>query len=192
MTDAPVDFVDDVILPAIDTATQATVSRYGRHVHPDGVRLEIYTYAYGPGRKHIAKWLAEGDQLHIDRALRHVGRQYAERQKAARCGYAFEDVAWYSEEKLHGLLEVALDDQWDGLTGDTDADGRGGGAPQEGGTLLAMVADIRAALDASPAERHVLESMDLGSVEYQAALSALSVFLGGCFPAAPGYRRRAG
>lgn len=189
MTD-PVEFTDEHLAQACEFAATATQRRYRRHVDHGKILDELYDYANGPGRKHITKWLATGQPDQMLRALFNVAKQYAERQKAKASGYHFDDIHWYSTDRIVELLPLALDDSWDGLTGEDDEPHRGGSAGSETGGLLASVADVRAALRALPAERLTLLSFDQDSDEYGVAVSRVCDWLGGPFPAADGYRRR--
>lgn len=164
-------------------------SRYHRFVDKDDVAQELRVYAMGEGKPHLDKFVSEGEEFRVQRALYGAGKQYAEREKAAQSGYSFEDVAWYSPEKLADLIPLALSDGWEGLTGQGDETaGYGSTDGREGGTLLAMVADVRRAISRSGLPRHTA-SYDPDTELGTSNLQALADQLGGEFPDAPGYGR---
>lgn len=183
------EFNDGTVLPLIEHAADHAAPRYEQYVDPDDLRQELAAYAYGPGRSHITQHLKTGDELAARRLLHNAAKQYCEREKAHASGYQFEDIAWYSPAKLPDYLAYALDSKWDGLTGEHDGGSRTPSG-REGGTLLAMVADVRAALRACPDAEHVVRGGDPESDVYEEALGVLAGWLGGEFPDAPGFRRR--
>lgn len=162
--------------------------RYGRWgVTWDDIAQELWLYIHGPGKKHIDKWVADDEWFRVVRALFGVAKQYALNEKAALSGYDFNDLAWYSPEKLAELVPLALAANWDGMSTDGDAEtgGRGNVDPAEGGNLLAMVMDVRRAVRG-------MEDLSFDP-ETEAGMHNLQTLcgrLGGEFPSAPGYRRR--
>lgn len=185
----PHEFKDETVLEAIDFVTSQTAVKFRDFTSADDVRQELAVYAYGEGRKHIAKWYAADEKHRVYLALFGVANQYGETQKAAASGYEFQDLAWYAPDKLRDWLPFALDPAWDGLSGERDGGGRQSSG-REGGTLLAMVADLRSALRACPAAAHaVTPPCDDHSEEYHGGLVALADWLGGEYPSAPGYQR---
>lgn len=170
-------------------ATQ-TEKKYKGFVDRDDVLQELNLYALTAGSKTFARWAGEEDgQFRITRALFGAANQYAETEKAARSGYEFGDIAWYTPSRLYQLLPLALDSEWDGLTGAGEENESSSKQPSfESGTLLAMVSDVRTALGnavdwAKPDDFD--PETDLGMER----LVALADRLGGEFPDAPGYRR---
>lgn len=185
--DAPIP-VD--IPSAVATAASAIYGRYSDWVPREDIHQEILLYTLGAGKKIIGKWAAEGDHLRVQLALRGAGKQYCENEKAVVSGYSFDDLAWYSPEKIADLIPLALNPNFDGMSGD-DGDvngGRGQTAGREGGGLLAMVLDVRRALDKVGLEGVVNIDTDTLTTD-PACLHALSEFLGGDYPNAPGYQR---
>lgn len=165
-------------------------ARYAGFADADDFRQEMHLYRLTAGKKHIEKWLRDGDYYRVRKALHGVVKRYGEEQKALASGYSYSDIAWYSPEKLADLVPLALDSQWDGLTGESgDGERRGKTDGREGGTLLAMIADVRSVLppDVLPGDYDPLTEAGLER------LRVLSERLGGESPsdAAPGYRRRA-
>lgn len=181
------------LLEEIGFVTSRLHRGFMRYVDRDDLHQEIALYAWGEGKREVARLIERDDGQRLRLLLYGAGRQYAEREKAYRSGYSFADIAWYTPETLRDLVPLALDPDFDGLTGDHDEPNVGGGkqsAGSESGTLLAMIADTRRALEACPAERHDLSSLDETSDEYTLALTQLAEYLGGPFPEAPGYRPR--
>lgn len=169
-----------------------TYGNFRRWVTADDVEQELRLYALvPPGSRQFTKWAEQEDgEWRTMRALFGAARQYAEREKAVQSGYEVEDVAWYSPSKLAALIPLALDPNWDGLTGEDEEPGQpGGSAPAfEGGTLLAMVADVRAALG-SAMDWATVQDFALDDELGMERLVGLADKLGGEFPDAPGYRR---
>lgn len=166
--------------------------KFSRFVDKNDLHQELYLYALDRGAKHIERWREKGEKHRIYLALFGAARQYCEREKALQSGYDFDDIAWYSPEKLRDLIPLATDPNFDGITGeaeDANTEGSRQVAGREGGTLLAMIADIRTALRACPQARHVVESTSEDSDEFEAALIVLADFLGGEFPESPAYAR---
>jgi hypothetical protein len=164
-------------------------SRYPRFVDRDDVEQELRVYALGEGKKHLDRYVADGDEFRVQRALFGAAKQYAEREKAQKSGYSFEDVAWYSPSKLAELVPLALNPKWDGLTGQGDESAAYGSTDgREGGTLLAMVADVRRAL-APTGTAWTVSDFDPETETGLRNLEWLADQLGGEYPEAPGYGR---
>ena len=172
--------------PLVAGRTQA---RFARFCSRDDVESEVKVYILGEGRSPLEKMLADdtGGEFRAMRALFGVARQFCEREKAVKSGYSFEDVAWYSPAKLVDLLPLALNAGWDGITGEGDETASFGSTDgREGGTLLAMVADIRRALGNVNWQ---LKDFDPETENGQFNLEWLADRLGGEWPEAPGYGR---
>ena len=170
------------------TAAQ-TAKQYGAYVTTTTVAYELINWADGRGEKHLKALTDAGDDAGINQLLEDVARRYAEGVKARSSGYSPDDVAYYSLARLADIVPLALDKEWDGLTGETDSGGRGSGDAREGGVLLAMVVDVRRALGgavdwATPAD------FDPESEEGLGRLRVLQDRLGGGRPVTPGYRGR--
>lgn len=181
--------VDGLLSRAAQVAGK-THARFTRFTSLDDVTQEVRLYILGEGRPHLEKMLtAEGGEFRAMRALYGVARQFCEREKAVKSGYSFEDVAWYSPTKLVDLIPLALNTRWDGITGEGDETASFGSTDgREGGTLLAMVADIRRALGSSGGAWKVTD-FDPETEYGQFNLEWLADRLGGEWPEAPGYGR---
>lgn len=166
-----------------------TAAKYSRYVDREDVEQELRFYALGDGKRALEKFTESGDEFRVQRALYGAARQYAEREKAAKSGYSFDDVAWYSPLKLADLIPLALDGGWDGLVGEGEENSAYGSTDgKEGGTLLAMVADVRIPLYRSGV-RWQPSDFDPSTDDGLKNLEWLADQLGGEFPEAPGYRR---
>lgn len=187
-TAAPVIDVDDVIEYVARRAGQ----KYRGWVQQEDIVSELRVYALGEGARRLAKWAAARESRRVYLALFGVAAQFCEAEKATRSGYHPDDVAWYSPGRVATLVPLAMDPMFDGMTkADTEMDDtiKSRGFGPEGGNLLVQVFDVRAALKARPAARHTLTFADKDSDEYTSAVEALSEYLGGDYPDAPGYRR---
>ena len=168
-----------------------TGQRFGPYVTTADVSQELWLYCHSTGLKHVQKHLEDQDDYRLRKLLFGAARQYAEREKAEQCGYSFDDVAWYSPAKLADLVPIALDPTWDGQTGAPaeDIEVRAKTDGREGGTLLAMIADVRSALKRTPGWESASD-FDPDTEDGYALLLRLSARLGGEFPEAPGFSRR--
>jgi len=181
---------DDEILRTADYVTNRLAGPYKKWTTPDDIRQHIHQYAYGGGKKHLAKWLADGEPHRVVLAFYAVARQHCEKEKAAASGYEVTDLAWYSPENVAKWLPLALDPAWDGTNDVTDeTEFTSGRTPAfEGGSLLATVADVRGALRACPDAAFTVRHDSDDAEAMAEACAKLSRWLGGEYPAAPGYR----
>lgn len=176
--------VDELAGHALKIAV-STHADYHRWVR--GVDLLREMDDYLASNRRMFERLDEDDAL---RAIEDAARLYCERAKAAVCGYEYRDVAWYTPGMVLSLLPLALDPEWDGQTGESDGEGGGSAPPSEGGTLLAMVADVRRAIRIGKLPGSV-GAYDVETDTGMAYVEALVAELGGARPAAPGFERRA-
>lgn len=189
MTEAVAEVQEVDLDRGIRYVSSKSAGRYKRWVSEEDLIQELHLFVLDKGRRDIDKAVSDGDRSRTLRTLFGHARRYAETEKAAQSGYAFEDIAWYDPTKLATLIPMALDPCWDGLVGESDqvgghthTDGR------EGGNLLAMVIDVRIALGstmdwAKPSDFD--PDTDLGMER----LAKLADRLGGEFPNSPGYQR---
>lgn len=168
----------------IHSIADDTARRYREFVDGNDVRQELTAYYFGH-RKQLDKWRL-ADQFRFKRGLYGAAKQYCEREKATKTGYEFDDIAWYEPAQLAHLIPLVFNSNWDGLSGDSVDAGmpRGKSPASEGGTLLTMICDIR----------RVLRGKKLQAADFDPAsergvqnLQRLCEWLGGSFPAAPGY-----
>jgi hypothetical protein len=145
------------------TTAQVTM-RYRRWVDRDDMTQELNLYLLGDGKREAKRAVTVGQ---MNRLLRGVAVQYAEREKAVKSGYSPDDVIWYSRELLEDvLIPLALDDTFDGVISD-----RLGSSQSL--SLVTMVVDVRRAIKAVGAD-----------------VVSVHAFLGGGQPNTGGYRRR--
>lgn len=173
---------------AINRVVAMKFRTYQRWVTRDDLKQELVLY-HLDNKRMFAKWIEEKEQFRLMRALHGAAKQYAEREKAAQSGYEYGDIAWYDPVKLELLIPLALDPTWDGLTGEEEELGMPAAksVSNEGGTLLAMVCDVRRAI----ADMHFSVGFFDSSTEHgQANLEWLCMKLGGEYPEAPGYSPR--
>lgn len=172
----------------IQHVIERTVLKYGAWVDRDDVASEVRLYYMTQGRQ-LRKWYDGGEHFRVYRALFGCGKQYAEREKAEQSGYRFEDLAWYSPARLADLVPLALNPGWDGLVGEQHEAGmpKQRSVDSEGGTLLAMVCDIRRVLKG---KKMSASDFDPTTETGQQGLRRLCELLGGEFPKAPGYQPR--
>jgi RNA polymerase sigma factor (sigma-70 family) len=77
------------------------------------------------------------------RALHNAASKYCQYEKARTSGYEVTDVFFYKREIVEELLASVLSDEWIIPSNDKDLNGdRAKKAPNEGGDLLALQADI--------------------------------------------------
>lgn len=107
--------------------------------------------------KDETKWVA---RKIMARFRRHI-EKYSRKEKAVAVGYSTGDEFFYDTAKVAELLPVALQFETKGIVlVDKVDDGqpRRSPAPNEGGNLLAMVIDIRSALELlDKEEQHILD-----------------------------------
>lgn len=179
---------DVELLKMVSHVAKAGAARYADWVDHSDVYQDLWIYAFTSNRKQLLKWQLAGEKFRLMRALFGAVKQYAETEKAAQSGYEFADVAWYSPDKLADLIPLALNREWDGMTGDEAEEGMPESQTlgREGGNLLAMVCDIRRVIDKEPARYGGWEK---DTANGDANLEWLADRLGGEFPEAPGYSR---
>jgi hypothetical protein len=175
------------LLDHLRHAHQSCRDWYADYVDEDDLHQEMAIYV-AENRDQLQKWIDTNEEHRVKLALKSVARIYGTREKARALGFEYEDVAWYSPEGLVSLIPLALDSRWDGLTGEPEETGMpGAGSPaNEGGTLLAMVLDVRRVIESGT---WLVSDFDLESEQGVANLEWLADRLGGQYPAAPGYRR---
>ena len=166
-----------------------THARYKKWVDLEDIRQELWTYQLGEGGKYFKRWHEKGQHYRVKLALFGAAKQYCEAEKAARSGYSFDDIAWYAPENLAWLVELAFDPQFDGhIQAEHERTGGKKSTGPEGGTILAMVADVRRVLD-NQMKDYRLEDFDEWAPEAEGNLRKLADWLGGEFPNSPGYQR---
>lgn len=179
--------VEEKFIPYAARTVAYKYARWG--VSVDDCKSEILTWYYSDkGQKNITRWLSNDPQqtTRIRYTFTDLARRYAEAEKAQRLGYDPEDVQWYSASLVEALLPLALDPTFDG-TGSLDYDqpenrSRGSRSkkdPAENNDLLAMVVDVRRALDGlGDWVREGVCDSEPGVPLHDSAVEAIVAFLG--------------
>jgi len=133
---------------AVASATRILTSRYRDHVAFEDVQQECYLWLFKNYHK-AERWRSEHGDRHAERtltkALRNAGERYCRAEKAEHDGYLPEDEFFYSIPMVRDLLALSFDPEWM-LPGSIQLDRISSGTPSnEGGNLMAMVADVRRA-----------------------------------------------
>lgn len=170
------------------TVADTVHSRFAEYCDVEDLQAEIVAWSLTrKGSEQITTLSEAADDDGIFKLMQNVALQYAHQERAAKTGYDFEDLSWYSPSKIADLIDLARNPEFDGISGESDDEnsGRGQVIAKEGGNLLAMVLDVRRAISNCGQPY-----LDPETGEYDDNyLEQLSDFLGGEFPGAPGYRR---
>lgn len=150
MTEKPRTTFDQVVSDFAPAVAHRTARSFHHYVDYDDVLQELYAWIYDRGMLKIERWLEREEQqlarLHF--ALLDVARDFAQKERARKAGYEPEDDYFYTAATIDLLMPLVDNPNF---TGQEKPDGEGNGArgskpPQEGGDLLAMVIDVRAAI----------------------------------------------
>lgn len=124
----------------------------------DDIRSEIYVWMVDHHDK-VERWRDEGKvgKSKLGTALYRAGMRWATRERAKLTKTQVQDHVFYSEAVLHELLPDVYDyDDWGITSYEDDTDGRAVSRPGEGNTRLAMLVDIKFALESLPEDDQVL------------------------------------
>lgn len=164
-------------------AAASVMRRYANYIEYEVLLQEGYVWLLANQEK-VEGWLAASPQrtTRLFHSLRDYMIALAEQEKAARCGYDPEDVAWYSATLVEGLLPLALDDTFTPeQINESDGEGKRSKPANEGGDLLAMVLDIRRALKGTNTILFFLDSV-AGDPMWESRIEQLVDYLGGQRP----------
>lgn len=145
---------------AVSSVARQLRSRYRDYCEFADIQQELYIW-YLSHRQKVSAWEEEHDgdekviQRLLTRSLRNAGEKYCRAEKAQQCGYSVEDEYFYSIGQMADLLQVAFDPSWMAPAVDVTHDSAKR-PPQEGGNLVAMVADVNRAFDSLPAWEQAL------------------------------------
>ena len=117
-------------------AANLLAGRYAAwHVDRDDIVQEIWCWVYGDGKTNVERWLARNPQqtTRIFRSMMKAGSAFCETEKAEHVGYHVDDVWWYNEANVSGLMPLVADPTF------TEANGKIG-------ELITMVLDVRAVM----------------------------------------------
>lgn len=134
---------------AVSSASRQLASRYRGHVSFEDVQQECYLWLWQNHHRADA-WREKYEEKHAERtltkALRNAGERYCRAEKAEHEGYVPEDEFFYSIPMVRDLLMLSFDPDWM-APGAPQLDAVRSGTPSnEGGNLMAMVADVGRAL----------------------------------------------
>lgn len=132
----------------VASISRAAASRYHDYVEHADVQQELQLFILENAAQ-VARWYNNSGFHRVALALRGAAKRYCETEKAAASGYSFDDVAWYDPTMLEDLIPLALDERWDGTSPSSEDDDslpRSKRDAAVGGTLLAMVMDVRRAI----------------------------------------------
>lgn len=142
-------------LSAIESASKIVASRYRGYVDFNDLSQEAFLWLVENYAKVLA-WREEHSELHADRkvvkAMRNACERYARKEKAQMDGYEPADEFFYSIPVVANMLRLYFDpDRLTVPSRDFSPRVTGGTPAQEGGNLMAMVADVGRAYEALPA-----------------------------------------
>lgn len=148
-------------LSAIESASKIVASRYRGYVDYNDLTQECFLWLVEHYSKVLA-WREEYSELHAERrvikAMRNACEKYARKEKAQFDGYEPQDEFFYSIPVVADMLRLYLDPDRLTMPGQDQGPKVSGGTPaQEGGNLMAMVADVGRAYEALPDhDKHLL------------------------------------
>lgn len=138
--------VADEFVPAAAATAARRFSRW--RIEYEDVRQEIYVWLYGKGNHKVLRWLAADEQqtTRIWRSMLDVANGYCVTERAFRAGYDPDDDYWYTPGVIEALIPLAQDETFTGQVAEhEDGTSRPHKPMNEGGDLIAMVMDVRAA-----------------------------------------------
>lgn len=161
-------------------------NRYGEFCELDDITQQLWAFVVDEDTRYrLDRLVIRGEAHRARREIYAVGKRWCETEKAARSGYEFKDVAWYHPTQLAELVPLALDAGWNPATSSIDE--VDDGQPRQpadakfGGTLTAMVMDVRKALDRT----YLVGGFDPDTDTGMENLRVLAEQLGGEFPDSP-------
>jgi DNA-directed RNA polymerase specialized sigma24 family protein len=120
------------------------------YIEVDDIQQECYLWMVkNPER--VYTWREEGKKgkAKLGTALYRAGMRYVIRERVKRTGTESSDHAFYSEAVLHELLPDVFDyDSWSMESFMEDQERKAPSRPSEGNTRLAMLVDVKFAVDA--------------------------------------------
>lgn len=144
--------IPEEIHAAVSSCAKQLRSRYRDFAEYEDIQQELYIW-YLKNHRKVEAWEDEYSTRTVQRltmkALRNAGEKYCRAEKAERSGYAVEDEFFYTIPMVADMLTLYFDPDWMApavnVTGETAKK-----PPQEGGNLMAMVADVGKAYEAMP------------------------------------------
>lgn len=140
-------------IAAVGSASRILMARYKDYVEYEDVQQELYLWLYR-NYERVCGWREEHSEQHakwtVVKALRSAGERYCRREKAEREGYLPDDEYFYSLGMVGDLLQVSFDKDWMMPPGVDMARPNSGTPSDEGGNLIAMIADVKRAYKQMP------------------------------------------
>lgn len=137
---------------AVASAARQLKSRYRDFCEYEDIQQELYIWLLHHYDK-VEEWRATFHERTAERytvkSLRNAGEKICRREKASQSGYEVDDEFFYSIPMVADMLQLYFDPDWMAPTVDVthESDKR---PPQEGGNLVAMLADVGMAYEAMP------------------------------------------
>lgn len=153
-------------------------SKYHGYVDLEDIQQELRLWIITHPQK-VDEWREEHSDQTADRllarSLRNHGEKFCRREKAAYCGYETDDEFFYSIQMVADLLELWFDPEYM-IPGSIELGQTSSGKPaNEGGNLMAMVADVGRAYESmSQKDKDVLEWVYGGQMPVRDAVNFLA------------------
>ena len=161
------DRAEDHLEDLISISASHVHRRFAGYVERDDLIQELRVYVLN--RPHLAKMLDEAYEVSKDETkwvarrimarLRRTIEKYSRKEKAAKLGYSTGDEFFYDTATIAKMLPVAFEfDTHGAVLVDKVDDGtpRKPSVPSEGGNILAMVIDLRSAIDLLDTDEQVM------------------------------------
>lgn len=166
--------IPDEIHAMVASVSRQLRSRYNMCEYAD-IQQELYVWYITHHRK-VAQWQEEYHEKtasrFVARSLRNAGEKYCRKEKAELEGYEIEDEFFYSIPMVADMLQLYFDPEWTSPRAIELGKTSSGTPPEEGGNLMAMVADVGKAYEAMPAhDQWLLASVYDGSVPVRDAIA---------------------
>lgn len=145
--------IPENIHAAVSSAARQLKSRYRDYTEYQDIQQELYIW-YLKNHRKVTEWEELYDdekyvQRMVTRSLKNHGDKYCREEKARQCGYSTDDEFFYSVGQVGDLLQLYFDPKWMAPAIDVTRE-TSKRPPQEGGNLMAMIADIGRGFDAMP------------------------------------------
>ena len=165
----------------VSSVSRQLRSRYQMCEYAD-IQQELYVW-YVQHHHKVAQWEEEYHPKTAARftakSLRNCGERYCRKEKAAKEGYEVEDEFFYSIPMVADMLQLYFDPDWTSPRGIELGKSPSGAPPEEGGNLMAMVADVGKAYEAmSPSDQCLLAGVYDGTVPVRDAIADLALSWG--------------
>ena len=169
--------IPDDIHAAVSSVSRQLRSRYRMCEFAD-IQQELYVWYIKHHRK-VDEWSEEHHpktvNLLLNKSLRNAGEKYCRKEKAELEGYEVEDEFFYSIPMIADMLALYFDPDRHAPRGIELGKSPSGAPPEEGGNLMAMVADVGKAYEAMPpTDQWLLSTVYDGSVPVREGIAYLA------------------